>query len=238
LLSESTTSQSEILPWEVVEAMTLIGAMDCGDGLLLAADREVTADGIRVPTKTKIRRTQNPPLAWAIAGDQGLGAQFDDWLQARTAKPFTPKDDMTPTPWDQLKLEAANRLNTLNGQRKLEVARAQEQVSRDYFAGLLLVGCVGGRFQVMEIDPRGLAGFATGQHPTFIGMVTREPMFALAGMRRALAKQGKELPNGVEALREVMVLAHELMPGIGEVEMVKVTKNGVADVPFMDWVDA
>ncbi len=210
--------------------MTLIGAMDCKDYLLFAADNEITADDLRSPTKSKIRRVQNPPLAWAIAGEQGLGAQFSDWLEARTRKAFVPSDPLTPTPWEQLKLEAANYLNGLNGQRRYEVNRAKGAPNNNLLAWLLLAGYVGGRFEVLEIDINGAAGFTKAHGHTFVG-VGREATFALAAMRRVLAKHGIELPNGVEALREVMELAHELLLGVGAIEMVQVTKEGIIDVP-------
>ncbi len=70
--------------------MTIVVALACQHGVVLAADSEFVGGGppqlaVRRQPKTKIRLIANR-LAWGFAGDEGLAQEFEDLLQKHEHK--------------------------------------------------------------------------------------------------------------------------------------------------------
>jgi len=160
------TLQSDLNSWPIVapsstlqDDMTIIAALRCEDGLILAADGRVTDRATGYPERErKLDYVPSPPLAWGFSGDGGVGAEFGRWMRSDGLQ--------AARDWHTLRDHAVTMLARLNGRKRelLQVARKAEDAEDT--ASVLMAGYVGGTLEVLELDERaGHAFYGSSSSP-------------------------------------------------------------------------
>jgi ATP-dependent protease HslVU (ClpYQ) peptidase subunit len=116
-----------------LRTVTLLGAIDLGDRMLLAGDGQVilTDDGmatVREPSEKVWRLARTPTVMWGFTGESDVGYAFKAWLDAQVF-----------SSWDQLQGAAVGQLALINGNVRAiaEVARAKRDGAEALICGYL-----------------------------------------------------------------------------------------------------
>lgn len=199
--------------------LTVIGAMDCGDHLLLAADSQVS-DGQVTWQQQKLDFLSDRPLAWGFAGAEDIGVDFGRWLRSYT---WGTGDD-----WYAFRDVAAQELARLNGNKRRLVHRARARLGPEDTAILLLAGYIGREPKILEIDD--------GARPTFLS----EGRFTSVGTGKAhagiayrtlMAFSKNTFPHAADNMRALMTVAAGLAPQCSPpVRVLRVSSQGVEDL--------
>ena len=205
--------------------MTVLGAMDCGEFGLLAADSGRFKATYHTTAESKIWRCQKPALAWAFAGDEGVGRPFNEWLSGRAPAGWPD--------WNAARLEIAEELARRNGERfrELQLAAGNSpnfRPSADRLASALVVGWLGSRFEILQIAWEGSSQFWGYEKYFFAGSAGEAAVWVKDGIERATKK---DLPLTAAGLRDVMeTVAERASFCTPPVRMVKITTEGVTDL--------
>lgn len=132
-----------------VTPLTIVAIMkESEDSLLLAADRQITGDAIRV-LRLKLRKVPNQQIAWSSSGNSSIGlGEFGHWLERYD---FDGKD------WWSFGLDAADKLSELNGnqRKRTELSRAKLR-DEDICAAVLIAGWLKGEIRAFALTSVGI----------------------------------------------------------------------------------
>jgi hypothetical protein len=138
-IDECSFGQSSETGWLTENhSMTLLGSMNCGDHLLLAADSGIGVEAV-VLLRPKLNIVPGRSLAWGIVGNESLGAMFRDWLDSTKSDRWSD--------WNMARDAALGKVNEINQWRRISAANAGLDPNRlkdDDFLEVLLVGYIGG----------------------------------------------------------------------------------------------
>jgi hypothetical protein len=165
--------------------MTLIAALDCGDHLLIGADSLITdTAGVR-QVGQKMCSLGDRPLAWGFAGDEGIGMEFDRWVQSYALS--------SDTSWHAFADAAIRELGRLNGQRRERAELARVKLESQDLTSVLMVGCVGGVLDVWELGDTGAT--ASVKHHGFAAIGSGQAHATIAHHTVRLAKGPQYTPT-------------------------------------------
>lgn len=188
--------------------MTLVGAVRCGNALILAADeREVRSDSTGGSTWSlvdKWHQVATEPVMWAWVGEGEVGWRWGEWFESQR--------DLS---WDGIEAEGSNEL------RRLNLAAPHGKT-----AGIVVAGFVRGDPGIVGFDHTGQMKCPHREHEYAQG--NSEFGFALArhwGARHSL--------SSARHFTELFALTVERDPFLQGLRFWSVTPDGV-DGPVRD----
>jgi hypothetical protein len=201
--------------------MTVVASLLCDGYTLIASDTQITeSDGVKYQ-RTKLAFRSDIPLAWGIAGDEGLGAQFSDWMKAQPPDSFP----IAATLLDLATAEVAR----INGKRRAMNKLANVETGKNDLFDVLIVGFLGGAPFTIEMDSRGVSTDVT-KTERLSAVGSGKPHVKIAHMTVSNIKGLTDAPdaNLLGFLMEVAAnSAHDCSLPL---KMLKVAPDGVSEV--------
>jgi len=206
--------------------MTLVGALHCGDYLLLGAESGWTTETGVVLVGPKLSyRTNQPIIAWGFSGNEDLGIRFGQWL----ATAVLATDD-----WSQLRATIESEANTLNRDRRARLEEAGLRESRgdcffNDFLTVIICGFCEGEGRILSIDPRSIVSVAPqiDNRALFIGETSHADVAYSALVRHPAWRPD---PDWFNVLMDIAI-------GLGDKDnlrqpcrILKITPKGVEDI--------
>ena len=186
--------------------MSVACALKDGESLFLATDSAVGGLPVKATTDKKIAHVDNPPLAWATAGDESIGDLFGAWLRQQLAQ--TPSEPLT---WERAVRPSVLKLAELNGVRvqASQLNRTRLEPERD-LTQVLLVGYLAGVPEIAHLAVNGEWTLHVAAGRTFAAAGAGAHHAAMA--YEVLNEKDLLPTDGADAIREVAGLAAKHAP--------------------------
>ncbi len=205
--------------------MSVACALKDGECLFLATDSAVGGLPVKATTDKKIGHVDNPPLAWATAGDEAIGDLFGEWLRQQLAQTLS-----EPLTWERAVGPSVLKLAEFNGVRvqASQLNRTLLEPER-ILCQVLLVGYLAGMPEIVHLEVSGdwTMHVAAGRTFAAMGAGARH-----AAMAYEVLREKRLLPTeGIPIIREVTELTARYAPGCEPpVHIRRVTPEGVEEV--------
>jgi proteasome beta subunit len=198
--------------------VTIIAALRCDDGLLLASDSEVS-DGVLTWQQNKLDTLDDRPLAWGYSGAEDIGVEFGAWLRVQD---WTAIHD-----WRAFRDAAANTFSQLNGEKRRIMNRAGTRPKAEDTADVLIAGYINDTPEFLEIDNKGRATFC--RHLRFAAIGSGKS-HAIIVYRTAVALSKDNLPHRPDTMKALMTVAADLAPQCRPpIRVLQITPDGTKD---------
>jgi hypothetical protein len=201
-------------------SMTLLAAVKSEDALWLAADSGVGTDGGLVVLQQKLQFRKDYPIAWGFSGDDGLGQDFNDWLNTA---------DILTGSWPDAWGAAANHLASLNQQRRRISASSgydPRQLDGNQLLDVLIAGYFAGEPRAMLLDSTGGREPLTEAYPAIFAGSGQLP----ARLIREVLVEFGQWRSDADMLRRAMRLAIRVCDGLREpVRILRIDRTGVSE---------
>jgi len=202
--------------------MTLVLALACKDGLVVASDSQATfpmaTQHVRLEEE-KLFQLSSAPIVWGGSGQ--IGMQQDIAIALRDLK----KDDLKKS-IEKLRFQLANKVRPVLKQAKEQYIEIDPRVSRPV-AHTLICGHTDGRFWILEIDPNGMVEQHEHRGFAAIGSAAEFAYYAYVSLKHHDVPQRRLCEGQVLAYRTIWTAIQVTAYGLAEpVRMWIINKDG------------
>lgn len=214
------------LPERSNNCMTVVAAMSFPDFLLFASDSQETIEHLTQPV-AKVLTHADPPLAWAISGELGVGQDLARWVRGFDWQPTTS--------WVEFRRAAKAELTRLNKLKRESIRASGSKPNKDDTACVLFAGYIKHEPEILEISDRGETYFWQERGFGAIGSGHNHARMAKYTLEAYHQMLEKPLTHTPQTFGLIVELAARLdIKSAPPTRLYKVSHDGVAAVSFQN----